>query len=129
VNRIAVAVLALLVLATGWKLRSSDESGGSDDEPSNLELHKMQLEGGERYRAYLQRHPGDLERLHHLDEPETAHHREGWVGNLMHGHAHGGLGAHAHQRDGRRHAEPPTTRAKVTDSFARRFYFGKPAGW
>ena len=104
VNRIAVAVLALLVLATGWKLRSSDESGGSDDEPSNLELHKMQLEGGERYRAYLQRHPGDLERLHHLDEPETAHHREGWVGNLMHGHAHGGLGAHAHQRDGRRHA-------------------------
>ena len=36
VNRIAVAVLALLVLATGWKLRSSDESGGSDDAGRSL---------------------------------------------------------------------------------------------
>jgi hypothetical protein len=104
VNRTAVAVLALLLLATGWKLRSSGESGGSDDEPSNLELHQMQLEGGERYRAYLQRHPGDTERLHHLDEPETAHHREGRVGNLVRGHAHGGLGVHADQTDGKRHA-------------------------
>ena len=101
VNRTAVAVLALLVLASGWKLRSS---GGSDDEPSNLELHKMQLEGDERYRAYLARHPGNTERLHLLDEPETARHGKGWIGNPIRGHAHGGLGVHAHQVDGRRHA-------------------------
>ena len=80
VSRTAVAVLALLVLATGWKLRSSGESGGSDDEASNLELHKMQLEGRRAVpRGLAVVTPRDTERLHHLDEPETAHHREGRV--------------------------------------------------
>ena len=83
----AVTLLVLLVLATAWWLRTSDTGGrsGSEDEPSNLELHKMQLEGGTRYRSYLRSHPGDHDRLHHLDEPETAHHRQGgWLEGMMH---------------------------------------------
>ena len=108
VNRGAVVVLTLLVFATWWKLRASDTDRlSADGEPTTLELHKMQLEGGERYRAYLHANPGYDEGLHHLDEPETEHHSEGeGIGGLVHGkRKHEGEANHHDSIDNTQHTQ------------------------